>query len=147
MKEFSPLNLTTVMIVFVVVYIIVFKLMWDWQKQNSTSEPSSYQFLVVLGTTALLGLLAFIGYIILCETEKQDKMALLILWGLAVQVLIAAYVAYFSKNLKTETGYLLMILIVLHAVFAIKLRTVNMYGSLAAFSGGLLSLFLYARSL
>lgn len=141
------LNLTTVLIVFVVIYIVLLKLMWDWQERKGGQEPSSYQLLVVVATTALLGLLVLVGYIILSSHNDQDKTILLILWGLAISILVAAFSAYFSKDLKTEAQYLLLILIVLHAVFAVKLQRVNLYGSLAAFAGGLLTMFLYARSL
>lgn len=147
MKGLQMLNLVTVLIVFVIVYIVILKLMWDWQERNSGKEPSSYQFLVIVASTVLLGLLTFIGYIILSSHSDTDKVTLLILWALAIQVLVAAYTAYFSRDLKTESGYLLMILIVLHAVFAVKLQRSNIYGALAAFAGGLLSLFLYARTL
>ena len=146
MKGLHVLNLTTVLIVFVVVYIVLLKLMWDWQERVGAKETSSYQFLVVVATTALLGLLIFIGYVVLSSHTDTDKLTLLILWALAIQVLIAAYTAYFSRDLNIESGYLLMILITLHAVFAVKLQRSNLYASLAAFAGGLLSVFLYART-
>ena len=147
MKGLHVLNLTTVLIVFVVVYIVLLKLMWDWQERVGAKETSSYQFLVVVATTALLGLLIFIGYVVLSSHADTDKLTLLILWALAIQVLITAYTAYFSRDLNIESGYLLMILIVLHAVFAVKLQRSNLYASLAAFAGGLLSVFLYARTM
>jgi len=143
----SMLSLIVVIVIALVIYVVLLKLMWDWQQRTSHKEPTSDQFLVVLATTALIGILTFIGYIILTGPKDANQFNMLILWALAVEVLLTSYVAYFHHDLKTESGYLLMILLVLFVILILKLGSVNKYGAIASFFGGSTALFLHLKAM
>jgi hypothetical protein len=145
-KGISMLSLIVAVIVCLIVYIICLKLMWDWQERTENSSPIGEQISTVLLVSGLMGILTFLGYVILSSEIEDDQLTMFILWGLAVQLLVSAHVSYFVHNLKAETGYLLMILLVLFVVLAVKLNKVNMYGSIVSGVGGMITLFLHLKA-
>lgn len=141
------LNILIVTIVTLVVYIVLLRLMWDWYGRSDRTTPKMAPMVTVIVSGIIVGILAFTGYIILSHKDSEQKLTCLILWGLSIEVLISAYVAYFSRDLKTETGYLLILLITLQAIMAVKMSRVNVYGAIALIVAGLLTTFLMGSEL
>lgn len=144
-KEISMLSLIVVIVISLIIYIAILKLMWDWQQRTSQKDATSDQFLTILATTALIGILTFINYIVLVSPKKSGQFDAWLLSALALEVMVASYVSYFHHDLRTESGYLLMILLVLFATLTVKLSHVNKYASVAAFFGGVVTLFLHLK--
>lgn len=146
-KKYDTLNLLIVAVVALMVYIVLLKLMWDWYGKPDRSAPTMAPMVTVLVTGIVVGILAFVGYIILSHKDSEQKLICLVVWGITIDVMISAYVAYFSRDLKVEAGYLLLIMITLQAIMLMKMMKVNVYGTVALITSGLLSAFLYGSAI
>jgi hypothetical protein len=144
-KSISSLSLIVILVIAVLTYIVVLKLMWDWDQRAGRQEPNSDKFLTVLETAIVIGLLCFIGYVVLSGPKDAAQFNMVLMWGLAMEVFLAAYVSYFQHDLKTESSYLLMILLVLFAALTVKLSNLNRYGAAASLFGAVVTLLLFLK--
>lgn len=146
-KKYDILPITVIVLVALIVYIVLLTLMWNWYANVDRFKVGMDPMLGVLVTGILVGLMAFVGYIILSHSDSDAKLTCLMLWGLSLQTLITAYVCYFSRDLKVESSYLLIFTITLEAVMLSKMWNVNKYGSFALLVAILLTLFLTATAM